>query len=244
MRVNEAKELFRSLTKAFFANATVTFSRQSRVAKPTLPLVTITPGNVHRDMHPVYTLIDGVQVGHYASRISMTVDLFTHGLPVYDPETNEPGAYENTAVDDMLVFADFLGSQYTVEWCHSHDVSLHIEGEVQDLTGVVNDNNYEFRSRVEVMFYFTQKAIGHTGVLGEDSLRYPTGIIGPDGEPIYTTVKPVPTDSVTPDLEQDPGAIIDPVFTQTSSGGGTEELAAMDTGYFTKAEIKEETGNE
>ena len=34
MRVTEARELFRQLTAKYFAGATVTFSNQSRVAKP------------------------------------------------------------------------------------------------------------------------------------------------------------------------------------------------------------------
>lgn len=34
--------------------------------------------------------------------------------------------------------------------------------------------------------------------------------------------------------------IVKPEFTPTASGGGTEELASLETGYFTEAEIKEE----
>lgn len=37
---------------------------------------------------------------------------------------------------------------------------------------------------------------------------------------------------------------VEPEFEQTSSGGGTEELAKETTGYFTEVEIKEEKANE
>ena len=87
MRVSQAKELFRSLTAEYFVGAEVTFTRQSRAAKPPLALVTITPGNVKRPLNPAYKEIGGQLVGHYQSRISMQVDLFTHGLPVIDDET-------------------------------------------------------------------------------------------------------------------------------------------------------------
>ena len=117
MRVSQAKELFRSLTAQYFDGAEVTFTRQSRAAKPRIPLVTITPGNVKRPLAPVYKEIDGEVVGYYLSRISMQVDLFTNGLPVVDDETGQTVAYENTAMDDMLAFADFLNSQYAIEWC-------------------------------------------------------------------------------------------------------------------------------
>lgn len=227
MRVSQAKELFRSLTAQYFANAEVTFTRQSRAAKPQIPLVTITPGNVKRPLSPVYKEEDGVLIGHYLSRIGMTVDLFTHGLPVVDDETGRTVAYENTAMDDMLCFADFLNSQHTVEWCHEHDVSILIDGDAQDLTGLVNDNNYEFRSRLVVLFFFTQKAVGHSATLLEESVQYPaserdtesiSGQFGDKGES---------------------GSVV-PKFEQTSSGGGTEELAREETGYFTEVEIKED----
>ena len=226
MRVSQAKELFRSLTKQYFANAEVTFARQSRAAKPQIPLVTITPGNVRRPLYPVYKEENGFLIGHYLSCISMTVDLFTHGQPVVDDETGNTVAFENTAMDDMLCFADFLNSQHTVDWCHEHDASILIDGDTQDLTGLVNDNNYEFRSQLAVLFFFTQKTVGHSTVLLEDSIRYPTEEIDPE------TGKPTSTDE---------GVTIVPKFEQTSSGGGTEALANEETGYFTEVEIKEET---
>ena len=246
MRVSQAKELFRSLTEQYFANAEVTFTRQSRVAKPQIPLITITPGNVKRPLSPVYEEKDGVMVGHYLSRIGMQVDLFTHGQPVVDDETGRTVAYENTAMDDMLSFADFLNSQHTIEWCHKHDVSILIDGDAQDLTGLVNDNNYEFRSRLAVLFFFTQKAVGHTATLSEGSVQYPTGEKDPQtGEPNYTPEEPDDTESSSGQFgDGGDDSIVVPKFEQTSSGGGTEELAKEETGYFTEVEIKEEKDNE
>lgn len=243
MRVSQAKALFQTLTKQYFANAEVTFTKQSRVAKPQIPLVTITPGNVKRSLFPVYEERDGTLTGHYLSRINIQIDLFTHGLPIIDEETGKTIAYENTAIDDMLSFADFLNSQYTIEWCHEHDVSILIEGDVQDLTGLVNDNNYEFRSQLVVLFFFTQKAVGHTGVLSEDSIQYPTGEIDSQtGEPIYSKEEPKQTESST-NANNHVESIVIPEFIQTSSGGGTNELAQQETGYFTEAEITEEEKN-
>lgn len=244
MRVSRAKELFRSLTAQYFAGAEVTFTRQSRVAKPQTPLVTITPGNVKRPLAPVYKEVNGEMVGYYQSRISMQVDLFTNGLPVVDDETGQTVAYENTAMDDMLAFADFLNSQYAIEWCHSHDVAISFDGDAQDLTGLVNDNNYEFRSRLPVLFYFTQKVVGYAAVLDESSIQYPTGEVDPDtGAPTYTEKEPEDTESSSGQFNgagQNADEIIVPKFEQNSSGGGSEELAQQKTGYFTEVEIKED----
>ena len=247
MRVSQAKELFRSLAAEYFVNAEVTFTRQSRVAKPQIPLITITPGNVKRPLAPVYKEADGAWIGHYLSRISMQVDLFTHGLPVVDEESGRTVAYENTAMDDMLSFADYLNSQHAVDWCHRHDITIVIDGEVQDLTGLVNDNNYEYRSRLSVLFYFTQKAVGYAATLPETSIQYPTGEKDPQtGEPIYTPEEPMQTESSSGQYggTENDESIVVPKFEQTSSGGGTEELAKEETGYFTEVEIKEEKVNE
>ncbi len=244
MRVSQAKELFRSLIAQYFAGAEVTFTRQSRAAKPQIPLVTITPGNVKRPLAPVYKEIGGEMVGYYQSRISMQVDLFTHGLPVVDEETGQIVAYENTAMDDMLAFADFLNSQYAIEWCHANDVAISFDGDAQDLTGLVNDNNYEFRSRLPVLFYFTQKTVGHAAVLDESSIQYPTGEVDPEtGAPTYTEKEPEDTESSSGQFNgSDYGSedIVVPKFDQNSSGGGSEDLAGQETGYFTEVEIKED----
>jgi len=233
LRVSEAKKIFQALLQEYFAGSIVIYSKQSRVAKPGVPLIVLTPGNVKRDRDPVIDEVGGELVGSYLSRISMQIDLFTKGSPVIDPDTGKVIASENTAMDDILALEDFLGSQYVIEWCGEHDVSIVIDGDAQDLTGIVNDNNYEFRSRLSVFFYFTQNAVGYTATLSEDSIKFPDG-----EEPKENNS----TTGVKNDLWED--ASIEPEFTPSSAGGGSEELASQETGYFTEAEIKEEKMNE
>ena len=103
MRVGQAKELFRALTQQYFGGANVVFANQSRTAKQKEPLVVLTPGNVHRPQAPNYTFVDGEVVGHYLSRFSITVDLFTNGSPVVDEASGKVVAYEDNAVDDMFI---------------------------------------------------------------------------------------------------------------------------------------------
>ena len=247
MRVSQARELFRQLTKSYFQNATVIFTRQSRVAKPTLPLITITPGNVRRPANPVDKMVNGYLTESYQSSIPFTVDLFTHGREVI--EDGEVVGYDDSALDDMMSFADFLNSRHTIEWCHNHDVAVIIDGEAQDLTGVVNDNNYEFRSRLVVQFSFTQTAIGQAGVLQEESLLYPHVVEDESGEEVvvYTPEEPPETESVSgapsgkdADVDDEKSVKVEPKFEESTAGGGTPELAAEVTGYFTEVEIKEE----
>lgn len=243
MRVGEAKELFRQLTQSYFVSATVAFARQSRQPKANLPLVTITPGNVKRPNAPNYEIVNGTIVGNYLSRLSITIDLFTHGSPIIDEESGQTLAYENTALDDMLAFADFLNSEDTVQWCDRKDVSILIDGDAQDLTGIVNDTTYEYRSRLTVFFYFTQKAIGATSVASEASILYPTGEEDEFGEPIYAPGEPVETESTTGDFDYDsedkPEPVVKTEFEQSSSGGGSKELADKQVGWFNEVEFTE-----
>lgn len=221
MRVSQVKALMYQITKMYFADATVVFARQSRTAKGKLPLVSITPGNVKRNQYANYRALSGINIGSYQSRIGMTIDLFTNGAPIVDDETGAVVAYENTAMDDMLSFADFLDSQFALEWCNQNDVTILVDGDVQDLTGLVNDNNYEYRARMNLLFYFTQNAIGNAAVLDESGINHSGNEVSKDEATGYVTS-----------------------FRPSPSGGGTKELADKKTGYFTEVEIKEDTGNE
>ncbi len=241
MRVEQAKSLFQALTESYFSKANVVFANQSRVPMQKIPLVLLTPGTVHRPSAPAYEVIGGERIGNYLSRLSITIDLFTNGSPVLDEETGATVAYADSSEDDLLAFADFLNSDFTVDWCHKNDVSILIEGDVQSLTAVVNDTTYQYRARLTVAFYFTQRTVGRAAVLKESSIKYPTGEIDPEtGEPVYTTEPPVETESQTGDWPEKSEPVIRPEFAASDSGGGTKELASEETGYFTEAEVKEE----
>lgn len=161
MRVNEAKECFRELTKQYFGeSATVIFSSQPRAVKPGLRLVSLTAGPIHRPQAPVYTVENGHRIGHYLTRMSMQVDLFTHGSPITDDTTGNVLAYENSALDELITFADYLNSDASVDWCRQKDITVLIDTDAQDVTGVVNDTSYEYRARLPVWIYFTIKTFG------------------------------------------------------------------------------------
>lgn len=165
MKATEAKELFLELAENFFTGYNVIFANQSRMAKPKIPLVVLAPGNVHRPQAENSVNDDGKIVGYYQSRMPITVDLFTNGRAVKD-DNNNVIAYANSAIEEMLDFADYLNSPKCVAWCRQHDVAILIDTDAQDISGVVNDNNYEYRSRLEVLFSFTQERNQTNGDMG------------------------------------------------------------------------------
>lgn len=165
MKAYEAKEIFLDLASSFFKEYSVIFSNQSRIAKPKIPLVVLTPGNISRPQAANERSDDGDIIGYYLSRMPIIIDLFTNGKAVKN-DNDEIVAFSNTAVDEMLAFADYLNGPKGVAWCDKHDVSILIESEVQDLSGIINETNYEYRSRLEVLFFFTQETDRETGRMG------------------------------------------------------------------------------
>jgi hypothetical protein len=245
MRLSEVQDLFYNLIVQYFTpeNANISYSRQSRVAKPKLPLLLLSYGNVTRSDMPNYMVVDGVNVGQYQSSVVLDIDLFTHGKPITGGSDVEVFTYRDSAVEDMSAFEDFLNSEYCVEWSDIHSVSWIREGEIQNLSGLLNETSYEFRSRMTLRIFYVSLAVEHAGVLQENSILYPTGKFV-DGHEIYAPVAPVRKTSTSghygsPEEEREKRAIIVPpeTYKPTSSGGGSEELADMETGYYTEAEI-------
>lgn len=183
MNVSELRNLFWERTAEFFTGYEVVFANQSRAAKPSVPLVTLTFHNQTRPHTPIYLIKEGEPIGHYYSKIIVTVDLFTNGKPF----TDESGmvVYENTAMDELLSFCDFLNGHVTLRWCDKNDITILIEQDAQDLTGVVNDNNYEYRARQDISLYFLHVAdpgVDQSGYFTWANLSY--DVLEPEkGEP-------------------------------------------------------------
>ena len=183
MRAEGVRTLLHAMTKRHFADANVTFARQSRAAKPKLDLVVMAFGQVHRPIHGSPAVVDGEVAVAYESRMSLTVDIFTHGRPVVDEETGATIAYDNTAMDDALLFSGYLASPFITEWSSKNDVAILPDGDAQDLTGILNETSYEYRARLNLLVYFTQYAIGHDGTIPEEFIVYDENgdpILNPD----------------------------------------------------------------
>lgn len=233
MRPAQLRDYFRKLTASYFANANVIYGRQSHAAKTDIPLVSLTAGNVKRTRDNCDYDIDGCPVYSYPSSMSITIDLFTHGAPVI--QNGEVVAYDNNAIDELTAFADFLGSRHVLEWCSRYDVAISIEGDVMDITGIINETAYEYRSRLNVRLYFTQTSVGNAAILSESSIQYPTGTIDPEtGEEAYA-----PHDPELSPVEPDPStATIVPSYDDSANVGGSEALASENAPFFDTVEIK------
>ena len=224
MDVSGVRKALLELTRYYFRGATVTFSRQSKMAKQGVPLVTLYTGVVTRPINPPQKVIDGRPVSFYPSSVPVQIDLFTKGRKVDMGEGFTP-VMENTAVDDLLAFVNFLNSEFVAHYCEGKDIAIVIPNTVEDLTGLINDTSYEYRAMVEITVYFTQYAIGYSGSLSDDSVVH-----GYDehGNPITGG-----------DIQADDVTELDPAVSTSPSGGGNPEVLGDERGYFENVEIND-----
>ena len=232
MNVAEVKEAIRQLTALYFSVANVTYTKQSFTAKPTKPLVTLTSGTVSRPRNPPVKIIDGRPVSFYPATMPIQIDLFTNGAQEEVEQGFTPIA-ENTAEDDMLAFASFLNSEYVVQWCHERDIAIVVPPTVQDLTGLIHDSNFEFRAMMEITVYFTMTAIGYTGTLEAGSVKHSGTTVDPE------TGEEKPYEYEGGDIQADDVSELVPAIKPTPSGGGNEDMAADEGGYFSNVEIND-----
>lgn len=222
MTLNELQEYLLDIASAYFTGATVVWA-QEKVVKPKPALVTLRTGNVSRPLQPITEVIDGVPCGYYPSRVTLEVNVFTKGRK-YKPVEGKTAAQENTAVNDLVDFVNYLNSPYMIDECYILDIAITPMGAVSDASTLINDATWDYRAMAEFSVDFMQIAVGATGILAESSIKHSENPEDPEDQPY-----------------------IKPEWSQTNSGGGSQELADETTGYFEEVEIeaeKEENTNE
>ena len=232
MTLSDLKEELRRLTKLYFTGAEVSFSKQSFTAKPTTPFISLTMGPINRPINPPIIIINGRPVAVYPASTAIQIDLFTNGKQTEIAEGFTP-LIENTAAEDLLDFASFLNSEYVVQWCHQRDLAILVPNTVQDLTGLVNDTNFEFRAMMEVTVYFTMTAIGYTGTLDAGSVKHGGTIVDPE------TGEEKSYEYEGGNIQADDVTELIPIIKPTPSGGGNEDMVVEEDSYFSNVEIND-----
>lgn len=135
---------------------------KTKPVNPNSPMISLGLAQVERPYRPARRYIDGVVHDSYPSTTILRVDLFTTGAPTTD-RPNITARSENTAVNDLSDFANFLNSVYVDHWCGNNGVSLRGRT-VQDLTALNNDTSWQYRALLEIDVGFMQNAAGHSGI--------------------------------------------------------------------------------
>lgn len=212
------KELY-TLTIRYFQGASVVWA-QSGLVKGKRPLVTLQTGTVTRPIQPIVETVNGVPRSQYPSRVIWEINLLTGGKP--EAGEFDKGTYTvphvNTAVNDLLDFINYLNSPLVTGWCFKKDIAILSMNGVLDMTALLDDVEWEYRAMTELTVDFIQTAVGAAGILPE-----------------------IPSEgSGSDEGENDSKPENPPDWTQTASGGGSQELAEEITGWFEEVETEQE----
>ena len=212
MTYNDARSIIYDATVSYFANATVTMANTKQVKKAK-PMVTMKFGPLQSNTFPNEVEYEGEPCDYYPASAKLEVQLFTNGRQLSN------GGMENTAVGDLTDYVNYMTSKMMVVEFGKHDLTVMKAGAVQDVSAIINDTSYEYRAMVEFDVNFTMAVVGYGGILDESSVKMDE----PDPEHPGEVLPPH----------------IDPVWTETDSGGRTAEIAEKEIGYFTQVKIDE-----
>jgi hypothetical protein len=229
MTQRELKQKLYELVRVYFKDAAVVWGKTKAVS-PQEPLITLTMGSVSRPYQPITKWVRGVPIDCWPSKTALQIDLYTKGENLTDSACGITAARENTAVNDLSDFVNFINSAYADNWSLANDVSL-LARQVHDLTELINDTAWDYRAMAELEIGYTQNAAGYAGMNYEG------------GNPLHDNGHPK-YDADGNALDKDGNILPEepagpPPFRPNPSGGGTQELAESFTGWFERVEEPE-----
>ena len=169
MNQSELKKIMHSFISSHFGSATVVWGKVKAV-NSNAPQIVLTMGDIIRPYQPITQSINGVPINVYPSKTTLQVDIYTKGRPTSN-ESGVSASFENTAVNEMTEFANFLNSGYSDQWSSDNDVSILVN-QVRDLTEIINDTSWEYRAMVELEIGFTQRAVGYAATMIDGGIPY------------------------------------------------------------------------
>lgn len=225
MTIGELRKVLQNVVKRYFTGASVKWINKNNT-KPVGPLVTLQLGNVRRELFSILENRQGRAVKLYHSRAMLDVNLYTPGR-IGKAQSGMVSRAENTALNDLQDFVSYMDSDFTAALLDAADVTVLPEGPAMDVSELIDSVEYEYRAMQQFTVDFIQNAAGVAGI-------------------VHIPVQPdfgVSPDN--PDNPDSPGSIPDDVlpdpsrWEQTASGGGSQELSAIETGWFEDAETEE-----
>lgn len=164
MTLDELRKYMMTVVSGYFTNGTVFYADQ-KMSKHPEPYITLKFNNVARKAFPIVTSAEGKITTHFDYHEEMEINLFTKGKLV--------GAdnYENTSMSDLMDFIDYIESNKMTDELDSHNVTmLLMDGYPKDLSGIINETLYRYRSNVVFRI-----SCGHdvTGMYGQSNKTVP-----------------------------------------------------------------------
>lgn len=129
---------------------------KTKPVNPNGSMVSLLTGPITRAQRPIRKYVNGLVHDFWPSRTVLQVDLLTKGTPISDAPF-VTAAMENTAVNDLTDFVNFLHSVYVDLWSYTNDISINVS-KIHDLTAIQHSTSWSYRAMVELAVGFTQHA--------------------------------------------------------------------------------------
>lgn len=160
MDVNALKKLLFSTCNTFFNGTNIIWIGEVSEMPP-LPLITLRTNTLNKATFPFDTGFneDGQFVEYYNADIMFEVKAYSKGY-VGSVEEGVIQSAENTAMNDMQQFADYMASFGIIEQLGNDNVSMIQEGPVRDTTVVKSGSRSEYSAMVEYKVHFILESSG------------------------------------------------------------------------------------
>lgn len=170
MSIDELRNVLYDITARFFVGATVIWAEQTNT-KPPFPYVTLKLGAVQRNAFPLLT----ENARYYECRTTVEINLYTKGRPINVKGDAVTGNFVNTATADMMDFFNYLESEQITDLLAGYGMDISLMPPVRDLTELLNDSRYRYRSMAEASVSFALEADGMYGIGSMPAVPNPSG---------------------------------------------------------------------
>lgn len=161
------------LVSEFFHGATVVWVEQTNT-RPSVPYITLKTGAVNKSLFPVTDDVSGI--AYYMCSTVLEINLYTRGREVRIEENEDCLVnYENTAVSDLMDFILFLESEAIIDRLSEYNLDIQLMPPVRDLTELMNESKYRYRSMAEFTVNFVLEASGRFGVSAMERIPNDSG---------------------------------------------------------------------
>lgn len=165
----EVKQVLYELVARYHPGAMVVWEKTKGVT-PTPPYITLKYSNLNRS---AFALSDEEgEHKYYNYDFTYEINLYTVGRKV---STGSRVYYENTAVEDLEEFVRFLDSEEITNELERKNVTIVFNPPVRDLSELIGDTKFHYRSMCEFTVSFVGMADGAYGVFGSKSVPNPSG---------------------------------------------------------------------
>lgn len=169
MTFSEVKKFIYELVKRYHPGAMVVWTKTKGVT-PKPPYITLGYSNLNRSAFPLSD--DEREHRYFNYDFIFEINLYTVGREVKAGNSNY---YENTAVEDLEEFIRFLDSDGITEELAKKDVTIVMNPPIRDLSELIGDTKFNYRSMCEFTVSYVGLADGKYGVLESKAVPNPSG---------------------------------------------------------------------